>query len=171
MHPGQANITGASQARGPCSARDRAFAPGAARILRLKRVRGFPLPGRLEGLMVRLGPDGEPPPWRALLGAYTWRDLVAVPTIFGREFNLADGIPAMIHRRRPARTGLAGRTGRVLLVLLDLAVLGITASPCARLPVIVKARGPSSIYTVVVLTLDQPCGVQEAGVHDRGSGQ
>jgi hypothetical protein len=66
MHPGEAPIAGASEACGPYSARVGAFNAGAARIFRLKRVGRFPLPGRLEGLILRLGPDGERPPWIAV---------------------------------------------------------------------------------------------------------
>jgi hypothetical protein len=49
-------------------------------------------------------------------------------------------MPAMIYGRRPARTGLAGRTGRAVLGPVNLEVLGIKATPCAGLPVIVKPR-------------------------------
>ena len=70
MDPCEAHVTGAPQACAPCPARDGAFNPSTAGILRLKRVCRFPLLGRLEGLILRLGPDGEHPPGVALRGAY-----------------------------------------------------------------------------------------------------
>jgi hypothetical protein len=59
MHARETDVARASQACGPCSARDCAFDPGAASMLRPKRVRGFPSPGRLERLMLPLGPGGS----------------------------------------------------------------------------------------------------------------
>jgi hypothetical protein len=61
MHSHEADVARASQAHAPCPARDRPFDANAARILRLIRVCRFTLPGRLEGLIVPLRPDGERP--------------------------------------------------------------------------------------------------------------
>jgi hypothetical protein len=69
MDPREAHVAGPSQAEAPCPTRDGAFNPGTAGILRLKRLCGFPLPGCLEGLILRLGPDGERPPGVTLLRA------------------------------------------------------------------------------------------------------
>jgi hypothetical protein len=104
MDPREAPIAGSSQACAPCPTRDGAFNPGTAGILRLKRRCGFPLPGCLEGLILRLGPDGERPPGVTLLRAYALTSLVAAPTILGRELHLDDGVPAVIHSRCPAQT-------------------------------------------------------------------
>jgi hypothetical protein len=59
MDPCEAHVAGPSQACAPCPARDGAFTPGTAGILCLKHGRRFPLPGHLQGLVLRLGPDGE----------------------------------------------------------------------------------------------------------------
>jgi hypothetical protein len=68
MPPHEADGARASQAYAPCAARDGPFDPGAARRLRLKGRRRFPLPGRLEGLIWPLGPEGACPPGRTLVG-------------------------------------------------------------------------------------------------------
>jgi hypothetical protein len=83
MHPDTADVAGAAQACAPGPARDRPFDPGAARIVRLKRVCRFTLPGCLSGVIWPLGPDGERPPWVALLSAHTWRELGAAPAVLG----------------------------------------------------------------------------------------
>jgi hypothetical protein len=127
MDPREAHVTGASQVCAPCPARHSAFNPSTAGILRLKRVCRFPLLGRLEGLILRLGPDGERPPGIALRGAYTLGSWVAVPTILGRELHLDDQIPTVIHGRRPPSAGLAGRAGCVLLAPINLEMLGVKA--------------------------------------------
>jgi hypothetical protein len=44
-------------------------------------------------------------------------------------------------------------------------VLGVKASPCAGLPVIVEARGPQETHVVALLTPDKQVGVRDAGVH------
>ena len=82
MHPREPNVAGPSQACAAGPARDGAFDPGAARILCLKRGRRFPLPGGLERLLLRLGPDAERPPGVALLGAHALCSRGAVPTVF-----------------------------------------------------------------------------------------
>src|SRR5262249_58953462 len=169
MHPRQPNGAGPSQACASCPARDGAFDPGAARIVRLKRGRCFPLPGCLEGLIWRLGPDGERPPGIALLGAHTRRSRGAGPTVLACELHLDDRIIAVIHRGRPADTGLAGRTDGVWLGPSNREGLGIKAGSLAGLPVIIEARGPEQIDALVRLTLDGPLGVPEAGVHDGGA--
>jgi hypothetical protein len=68
MDPREAHVTGASQVCAPCPARHSAFNPSTAGILRLKRVCRFPLLGRLDGLILRLEPDGERPPSAGLAG-------------------------------------------------------------------------------------------------------
>ena len=73
MDPCQADVARPSQACTPRRARDRAFNPGAARILRLKRLCRFPLPGDLEGLILRLGPDGDVSAGDSASGADTVR--------------------------------------------------------------------------------------------------
>jgi hypothetical protein len=147
--PCQPDVAGAAQTCTPCAARDGAFNPGAAGVLRLKRLGRFALPGRLERLVLRLRPDGERPPGGTRLRAYTLGYVVAAPAIFGRELHRDDGIPAIIDGRRPAGAGLAGRTGRVRLVPIDLEMLDVKAGPCTGLPVIVEACGGSN-------TLDSP---------------
>jgi hypothetical protein len=171
VHPSEADVARPSQAHASCLARERPFDAGAARILRLKRLCSFPLPCRLESLVLRLRPDGECPPGIALLRAYTWRDLVAAPTILGRELYLNDGLLAVIDGRRPADTGLASWTSRVLLVPINLEMVSVKTGPCAGLPVIVEACGPQEIHAVVGLTLDQEFRVQKPGIDDRGPGQ
>ncbi len=54
---------------------------------------------------------------------------------------------------------------------INLEVLGVKATPCAGLPVIVKPRETRQIHAEVILTLDQPCHLQAAGVHEMGPGQ
>jgi hypothetical protein len=169
MDPGQTPVAGPSQACAPNPARHRPFDTSAAGILRLTRVGRLPWPCDLERLLVRLGPDGQCPPWITLLRAYALGSWLAAPTILGRALHLDHGIPAMIHGRRPACTGLPSGADRVWLVPIDLEVLGVKAGPCTGLPVIVKACGPQPIHAVVVLTLNQPFGIQNAGVHDRGT--
>ncbi len=156
--PCQPDIAGASQACTPYAARDGAFDPGAAGVLRLKRLGGFPLPCRLERLVWRLRTDGERPSGIALLRAYPWRDWVAAPAILGRELYLNDGILAVLDGRRPADPGLASRTSRVWLVPIDLDMLRVKTGPCAGLPVIIEACGPQAIHAVVGLTIDQEFG-------------
>jgi hypothetical protein len=128
------------------------------------------LPSRLEGLILRLGPDGQRAPRVTLLRADARGDVVTAPAIFGRALHRDDGIPTIIESRRPTDTGLAGRTGRVLLAPINLKVLGIKAIPCAGLPVIVETRGPEEIDAVVIQTLDQECRVENARVHARSPG-
>ncbi len=70
MHPPEADVARASRACASGPARKRGFNPGAAGIRRLKRLCGLPLPGRLERLIRRLGPDGERPPRVTLLRSY-----------------------------------------------------------------------------------------------------
>jgi hypothetical protein len=77
----------------------------------------------------------------------------------------------MIQGRCPARTGLAGRTGRMGLGPIDLEVLGVKAGSFPGLPVIIEACGPQQIHAIVVPTADSEVGVQEASIHDRGPGQ
>jgi hypothetical protein len=166
VHPPKADVAGPSQAQAACLARDRPFDAGAAGILRLKRPGGFPLPGRLERLILWLGPDGERPPGVALLRAYALGYVGTASAIFARELHLDDRIPAIIHGRRPADTRLARRTGRVLLVPIDLEMLDVKAGARASLPVIVSACGPQQIHPIVVPTLNEEVGVQEAGIHD-----
>ena len=81
MHPLEADGAGPPQARTACLARARPFEAGAARLLRLKRLGGFPLPGRLERLVLWLRPDRERPSGIALLRADTLRHGGAAPTI------------------------------------------------------------------------------------------
>ena len=80
-------------------------------------------------------------------------------------------MPAILYGRRPARTELAGRTSRLLLVPIDLDMLGVKTAPFAGLPVIVEARWAQQIHAVVVRTVHEQGGVQEAGVHARGPRQ
>ena len=135
------------------------FDPGAARILRLKRLRCFPLPGRLGGLRVRLRLKAERSPGVALRGAETVGARLAAPAIFGRALHLAHWVPAGIESRRPARARPARWAGGVLPVPIHLAVLGLNASPLAGWPVIVGARRPQESHTLTLATLDQECGV------------
>lgn len=141
MDPGQAHIAGASQACTPHPTGYSAFDPCAARIRRLQGACGLPLAGGLEGLILWLRSDAEGPPRVALGRPDTVRDLVAAPTVLGRELHLDDWIPTIIYRWCPAGTGLARRAGGLLLVPIDLEVLGIKAGPLTGLPVIIKARG------------------------------
>ena len=67
VHPSEAEVARPSQAQAACLARDRPFDAGAACILGLKRLGGFPLPGRLERLVLGLRPNGERPSGIALL--------------------------------------------------------------------------------------------------------
>jgi hypothetical protein len=69
VHPSAAEVTWPPQAHAACLPRDRPFDAGAAGIRRLKRLSHFPLPGGLEGLLLRLGSKGERPAGRALLRA------------------------------------------------------------------------------------------------------
>ena len=171
VHPSAADVAGPSQAHAACLARNRPFDAGPAGIRRLKCLRGFPLPGRLEGLILRLGPDGERAPGVALLRADALGDVVAAPAIAARELHLDDGIPAIIKSRLPPDIGLAGGTGRVPLAPIHLEVLGIKAIPCAGLPLIIETGGPQEIRAIVLRTLDQQLGVQKAGPHlDRATG-
>jgi hypothetical protein len=170
-NPGQANMARPSQACASRPARDRALDAGAACIFRPRGLRCLPLPGCLEGLVSWLGPNSERPPRIALHRADTVCDLVAGPTIFGRELHLAHRIPTIIDSRRPARASLAHRTDGVLPVPSNLEVLGVKAGPFVSLPVIVKARGPQEIHAVALLTPDEQVGVQEASVHDMDAGQ
>src|SRR5688572_15010621 len=140
--PCQPDIAGASQAGTAGPARDGAFNAGAAGILRLKYLCVFPLPSRLEGLILWLGPDGQRAPRVTLLRADALGYVVTAPAIFGRELHLDDGIPAIIDGRRPADTHLAGRTACVLLVPIDREVLGVKTGSRAGLPVIIETRGP-----------------------------
>ena len=89
------------------------------------------------------------PPGIALLERTQCANVVAAPTILGRELHLDDGIATVIEGRRPADAGLAGWTGRVLLVPINREVLGIKAGPLAGLPVIVEAGGPQQIHAIV----------------------
>jgi hypothetical protein len=141
VRPSEADGARPSKAHATCLARDRPFDAGAARILHLKRGCRFPLPGCLEGLILRLRPDGERPSGIALLRAYTLRHVVAALTILARELHLNDRMLAVIDGGRPADTGLAGWTGRVLLVPIDLEMLGVKAGSLAGLPMIIEARG------------------------------
>jgi hypothetical protein len=120
---------------------------------------------------LRLRRDGERPSGIALLRSYTLRDVVAAPAILARELYLNDGILAVIDGWRPADTGLASRTSRVLLAPIDLDMLRVKAGACAGLPVTVEACGPQQIDAVVVATLPEEFGAQEAGVDDMGAGQ
>jgi hypothetical protein len=171
MDSHETDRTGTPQACAPCPAQDGPFNAGTAGILRRTRRRRFPLPSHVEGLLWRLGPDGERPPGIAVLRAYTRHYLVAVLTILGRELHLDDSTPAMIHRRHPARAGLAGRAGRVPLAPIKLDVLGGKADPFAGLPVIIEVCGPQEIHAIGVATFDEECGVQKTGVHDMGPRQ
>jgi hypothetical protein len=83
MDPCDSDIAGTAQACASHPARDRAFDAGAARILRSKGIHCLPPPGRLEGLILPLRPDGECPPGIAPLRAYTLRHMVAAATILG----------------------------------------------------------------------------------------
>ena len=69
VHPPEADVAGPSQAQAAWLARDRPVDAGAAGILCLKRLCGFPLPGRLERLLWRLRSNGERPPGIALFRA------------------------------------------------------------------------------------------------------
>ena len=171
MDPREAHVAGPSQACAPCPARDGAFDPGPSGILCLKRLCGFPLPSRLEGLILRLGPDGERPPGVTLLRAYALGYWVAAPTILARELHLNGGIPAIIDGRRPADTRLARRTGRLLLVPINLEVLGVNAGSLAGLPLIIEACRPQQIDAIAVATRDSELSVQKAGIRDMGPGQ
>jgi hypothetical protein len=72
---------------------------------------------------------------------------------------------------QPARPGRAGWTRGGLLAPIDPAGLGVNASSLAGLPVIVTPHGPEPIDAKVILTLNQPCRLQEVGVHDHGPRQ
>jgi hypothetical protein len=72
VHPSAAAVAGPSQAHAAGLARNRPFDAGPAGRLRLKCLRGFPWPGRLAGLILRLGPDGERAPGVALLRTDAW---------------------------------------------------------------------------------------------------
>ena len=78
---------------------------------------------------------------------------------------------AVIEGGRPAETGLAGGTGRVLPIPIDRELLHVKAGALAGVPVIIEARGPEQIDAVVLPTLDQECGVQNAGIDDMSRGQ
>jgi hypothetical protein len=171
VHPSAADGACPSQAPAAGRARHRPFAAGPAGILRLQCLRGFPLPGRLEGLRRRLGPDGERAPGGARLRADALGDVVAAPAIAARARHLEDRIPAILKSRRPTETGLAGGTGRVLLAPRNLKVWGIKAMPGPGLPVRVETGGPQEVHAIVLQTLDPPLGVQQAGVHARAAGQ
>src|SRR5262245_55503695 len=134
MDPGKPHVAGPSPACAPNPARNRPFDAATAGILLLKCVGPFPLPGGLEGLILRLGTDGQCPPWIALLRTYTLGYVVAAPTVLRRELHRDDGIPPIISGRRPARAHLASRTSRVLLVPIDLEVLGVKTGCLAGLP-------------------------------------
>ena len=164
MNPCEADIAGAAQAGAPCPAGDRPFDARTPRIRSPKRVGRLPLPGRLEGLILPLRPDRECPSGIALLRADTLRHVGAAPTILAGELDLHDRILAVIDGGRPADTGLASWTGRVLPVPIDLEMLGVKASPGLGLPVIVEACGPQQIPTIVLPTLHEEIGVQEGGV-------
>ncbi len=58
-----------------------------------------------------------------------------------------------------------------MLVPIDREVLDIKAGALAGVPVIIEACRPQQIHAIVVATLDQEVGVQEAGVDDMGPGQ
>jgi hypothetical protein len=113
MHPREPDGAGPSPACAPAPARHRPVAPGAARLLCLNRLGGFPWPGRLEGLLRRLGPAGERPPGGTRLRADALGDMVAAPTIVARALHRDDRLPAGINGGRPAETHLARRTGRL----------------------------------------------------------
>ena len=59
--------------------------------------------------------------------------------VASRELYFDHGVPAIVHGRHPASTGLAALTGRVVLVPIGLQVLGVKVGPFARLPVIIEA--------------------------------
>jgi hypothetical protein len=54
----------------------------------------------------------------------------------------------------------------VLVVPIALKVLGVKAGPYASLPGIVETCRPQQIHGVVILTLDRPFGIQQAGIHE-----
>ena len=83
VYPSEADGACPPQAQAPGLARDGPVDAGAARLLRLKRLGRFPLPGRPERLVLWLRPDGERPSGIALRRPYTLRDMVAAPTILG----------------------------------------------------------------------------------------
>jgi hypothetical protein len=78
---------------------------------------------------------------------------------------------AVIDGGRPADAGLAGRTGRLVLVPIDREMLDVKAGALAGLPVRVEAGGPQEIDAIVVATLDEEVGVQETGIYNMGAGQ
>jgi len=111
------------------------------------------------------------PPGVVPLRAYALGYVVAAPTIFARELHLDHRIPAIIHGRRPADTGLTRWTARVLLAPIDLEMRDVKAGPCTDLPVMVEACRSQQTHPVSVPALDEEVGVQKAGVHDMGAGQ
>ena len=128
------------------------------------------MPGRLERLVWWLRPDGERPPGVTLLRADALGDVVAAPTIVARALPLDDRLPAVIHGGCPADPRLARRTAGLGRVPIELARLGVTAGALAGVPVIVEARGAQQVHALVVPTVHEQVGVQDAGVHHMRAG-
>jgi hypothetical protein len=74
-------------------------------------------------------------------------------------------MPAIIQGGRPADPRLARRTTRLVLVPIDLDMLDVKAGALAGVPVLVEACGAQQGHAVVVPTVHEPVGVQEAGFH------
>jgi hypothetical protein len=165
MPPWEPHVAGPPSACAPDPARHRPVDPGAARLRRLKRLGRCPWPGRLAGLRRRLGPDGARPPGVTRLRADALGDGVAASAICARARHRDDRIPAMIPGGRPTDPRLARRTTRLVRVPSDLDMLDVQAGALAGLPVRVQAWGAQPGHAVVVPTVHEPGGVQDAGVH------
>jgi hypothetical protein len=95
LDPRQADIAAPSQARAPYPVRDGAFDPCSARELRLTRRGLSALPGHLQVLFGRLGPDSRRPPRIARLRTPAWANRSPRRPSLVENFTLMTAFPRL----------------------------------------------------------------------------
>lgn len=163
MGPGPTNIARAAEATGPDAIGQRPLPTGSSGICLRQGGCGLPLAGGLEGVVLFTGADRHRAAWRTLR-ARTWWPMRTWATVGTGKLALDDLVIPMINRRGPAQTGLASRTGCVLLVPGDHKLTAIEAALAVGLPADGLACGPPELHPVVTLARRQPRRIEIPGI-------
>src|SRR5713101_2383219 len=164
QHMIQVSLDQTAVARAPHSApthalRDGALHSGSDGVELRKSARLLSLPCSTQGLIGGLPSDRDQPPWILLARPDAARDARALRAVFFREADLDHFGASVVDRGTPADARAAFRTGRALLLPVDVEMLCREAGLLASLPVLVTSGRPHQVDAEVA-----PTGNQESRI-------